>query len=30
LAEEIIKGNFKEISNVKIGFLRDHLTFDKA
>jgi ATP-dependent Clp protease ATP-binding subunit ClpC len=30
LAEEIIKGNFKGASNVKIGFLRDHLTFDKA
>ncbi len=30
LAEEIIKGGFKDIKKIKIGFLRDHLTFDKA
>jgi ATP-dependent Clp protease ATP-binding subunit ClpC len=30
LAEEIIKGGFKDASKIKIGFLRDHITFDKA
>jgi len=30
LAEEIIKGNFKDVTNIKVGFERDHLIFDKS
>ena len=30
LAEEIIKGNFKDATNIKVGFTRDHLTFSKS
>jgi len=30
LAEEIIKGSFKELKKIKVGFSKDHLTFDKT
>ena len=30
LAEEIIKGSFKELQKIKVGFSKDHLTFDKT
>jgi len=30
LAEEIIKGNFKNIKNIKVGFSQNHLTFNKS
>ncbi len=30
LAEEIIKGSFKDLKKIKVGFSRDHLTFDKT
>ncbi|NQT95234.1 MAG: ATP-dependent Clp protease ATP-binding subunit, partial [Candidatus Omnitrophica bacterium] len=30
LAEEIIKGSFKGASKIKVGFERDHLTFNKV
>ena len=30
LAEEIIKGSFKDFKKIKVGFSKDHLTFDKT